>query len=386
MARPTDWWVLDLAGDPAPGAPAPIAAIARSWDQMAEDAEHAERQLRTLMSDDAVGRWIGEAGQTFREQAGELPGQLATCAASYLMAAQALERWAEAVATHQGTADAALVRGRDARAALERARSEAALAAADLAQATVAPSAEVVREATERHHAAVRAHDLAAGQVDAAQAVFDLERQLALDAAELHAGDADECARRIHEASDAGIGERSRWEKAKDALAEAWEFLVSVARFVVTGLAVLALIFGGPLTWLFLAAAFVLLADGIARWLQGRASLWEALVGMLGHGSPDRSPSERVTIPSGPAAAAAWWAGLSPAQRERAILEHPELVGRTDGIPAEARDRANRALLPAYRAQLEAELARGPGRGRGHRRDRGQARRPRRGGAHPRSR
>ncbi|MCD2188586.1 alpha/beta hydrolase [Actinomycetospora soli] len=56
-----------------------------------------------------------------------------------------------------------------------------------------------------------------------------------------------------------------------------------------------------------------------------------------------------------PASVAHWWAGL-PA-RERLVLERPELVGALDGLPASARDRANRARLAATRDATETELA-----------------------------
>jgi hypothetical protein len=46
-----------------------------------------------------------------------------------------------------------------------------------------------------------------------------------------------------------------------------------------------------------------------------------------------------------PADVAAWWAALSPAQQLALISGSPAVVGALDGVPAWARDRANRALL-----------------------------------------
>lgn len=43
--------------------------------------------------------------------------------------------------------------------------------------------------------------------------------------------------------------------------------------------------------------------------------------------------------------AAAWWDGLSPAARAAAVAADPAAVGALDGLPAAARDEANRALL-----------------------------------------
>ena len=54
-----------------------------------------------------------------------------------------------------------------------------------------------------------------------------------------------------------------------------------------------------------------------------------------------------LTIPTGkpPAEVAAWWKGLTPAQREQLIAQHPELIGGLDGVPAEDRHKANLAVL-----------------------------------------
>ncbi|GAA2241768.1 hypothetical protein GCM10010430_24170 [Kitasatospora cystarginea] len=48
-----------------------------------------------------------------------------------------------------------------------------------------------------------------------------------------------------------------------------------------------------------------------------------------------------------------WWRSLTPAEQQRLVKEHPELLGNRDGIPSAARDQANRIMLPrlldAYR-------------------------------------
>ncbi|MGY1615176.1 alpha/beta hydrolase [Geodermatophilus sp. SYSU D00691] len=50
---------------------------------------------------------------------------------------------------------------------------------------------------------------------------------------------------------------------------------------------------------------------------------------------------------AGAARAARWWAALSAAEQEAAIAASPGLVGALDGVPAWARDRANRRVLAA---------------------------------------
>ncbi|MFC1415179.1 alpha/beta hydrolase [Streptacidiphilus cavernicola] len=48
---------------------------------------------------------------------------------------------------------------------------------------------------------------------------------------------------------------------------------------------------------------------------------------------------------STPAQVHSWWLRLDPRQREMLLRDQPQLVGSLDGVPAAARDRANRALL-----------------------------------------
>ncbi|MGH3942152.1 MAG: alpha/beta hydrolase [Pseudonocardiaceae bacterium] len=55
---------------------------------------------------------------------------------------------------------------------------------------------------------------------------------------------------------------------------------------------------------------------------------------------------------------AGWWASLSPAERFTLVAAHPQLIGNLDGIPAQARDSANRIRLPEERAALAAEVTR----------------------------
>jgi hypothetical protein len=47
-----------------------------------------------------------------------------------------------------------------------------------------------------------------------------------------------------------------------------------------------------------------------------------------------------------------WWQQLDPAQQRYLLATHPALIGALDGVPAAARDRANRTLLSAMRDEL----------------------------------
>ncbi|WP_448611381.1 alpha/beta hydrolase [Geodermatophilus sp. URMC 60] len=80
-------------------------------------------------------------------------------------------------------------------------------------------------------------------------------------------------------------------------------------------------------------------------------------LGMAGGSAPAAFPDLVGTVlagtgmaavlppPGGPDERAAWWAGLSTAHRLTAISGIPGRIGQLDGVPAWARDQANRVLL-----------------------------------------
>ena len=48
-----------------------------------------------------------------------------------------------------------------------------------------------------------------------------------------------------------------------------------------------------------------------------------------------------------------WWTALSPEEQKEVILKHPGWIGHRDGIPADARSRANTILLHGYLHRME---------------------------------
>ncbi|MGA5301312.1 alpha/beta hydrolase [Nucisporomicrobium flavum] len=66
---------------------------------------------------------------------------------------------------------------------------------------------------------------------------------------------------------------------------------------------------------------------------------------------------------AGPAEVARWWAALSPAQQEWMCAARPGWVGSLDGVPAAARDRANRLVIDGLPLEgaLPGRLADGDG-------------------------
>lgn len=78
--------------------------------------------------------------------------------------------------------------------------------------------------------------------------------------------------------------------------------------------------------------------------------------------SADRLASafDRAMLPSegaSPVEVNAWWKALAPGQQQRLIHEFPSQVGWMDGVPATARDQANRLGLSQEGAQLKTQLA-----------------------------
>ena len=287
MTRPSDWDAVFGISDPTPGDPWSIRSMQRSWSELADDAERAESKLRQLLGDEAISGWIGEGGNAFRDKTYDLPDQLGKCHRSYRLAADALLTWASRLETHQGDADRALVQGRAAKADLDAASSSVTSASGSDVLAfleryadtpppasVTPPSEEAIRTARARLSSAQSAQHGAQSRLDAA-------RQLALDAGSLREEDGRTAARAVREASDAGIPERSRWEKFKDWAADAWDIIVEICKIVVLVLGVVALIIGGPLAWVVFAAALLVLADTIMKYLKGEASLWDVALAAL---------------------------------------------------------------------------------------------------------
>ena len=97
------------------------------------------------------------------------------------------------------------------------------------------------------------------------------------------------------------------------------------------------------------------LLTGVAS---GTGALDANLVGPSAAATTSAEPAIGVLAPpeGTPAENAGWWSALSPAVRQRVVVEHPEWVGNRDGIPAAIRDEANRALLDGRVGRIDADL------------------------------
>ncbi|MFD3810761.1 alpha/beta hydrolase [Rhodococcus sp. NPDC058639] len=114
----------------------------------------------------------------------------------------------------------------------------------------------------------------------------------------------------------------------------------------------------------------------VAAMLARAAELDREAAWMLSRELDEPGPAEQVTslrfggtrtelpdLPRPPApgtppdVVARWWAGLDERDRTALLSGHPALIGALDGIPAGARDAANRALLGIERRRLEGVAA-----------------------------
>ncbi|GAA4702719.1 alpha/beta hydrolase [Streptomyces youssoufiensis] len=70
----------------------------------------------------------------------------------------------------------------------------------------------------------------------------------------------------------------------------------------------------------------------------------------------DHVPAGDIPNDKSPRENAAWWKGLSQDEQADYIALHPASVGALDGLPATARDEANRAVLAEKRADYQTQL------------------------------
>ncbi|MDT0305459.1 RHS repeat-associated core domain-containing protein [Streptomyces sp. DSM 44917] len=285
---------MDLDRDPTPGDPEEIRQLSEELQEFADDVGEALGRIRGMASDRAVQEWAGLSAEAFRAEFDGVPGNLDKLQRSYDMAADALARYWPELQTAQGMADRALQRAIDAQAALSSAQTDLSDAqswvsrAGDEAErlqedseAPEPPDETQVRQAVRDHQAAQEAASSAQSRVDNAEAELSAARELARQALEMREEAARTCAQGIDEASDAGIQNRRWWERAIDWVVDNWDTIVSVCRAIVAVLGIVVMIIGGPLAWVVLAAALVVLADTLIDYANGRASLWDVAFASL---------------------------------------------------------------------------------------------------------
>jgi hypothetical protein len=291
VARPADWWVLDLDHDPTPGSPDNLLQLGDRLLDFADTAYRAHRAVASLQDDGAVLAWVGQSGDAFREQFGEFPDQVRKLHLSHQMAGDALVDFAPKLQTAQAQADRALVDGRAARDRLSSLSGQLNLAQgefdtiarqAEQAGNEPTPDPEQVRQAVRDADAAKQRLSTAQGQVASAEQELQAAKTLAEQAREMRDAAARECEREIYEASDVGIQPRSFWQKLADAFKAIWDIICEIAKWVALIAGVIAMIIGGPLAWVALAAGAILLVKAIVDFAQGKGSVLDLFMGILG--------------------------------------------------------------------------------------------------------
>ncbi|GAA3862488.1 WXG100 family type VII secretion target [Streptomyces sedi] len=296
MARPADWSPVDMDHDPTPGDPDEVRALADDLQEFADDVGEALGKIRGMAGERALLEWAGLSADAFRSEFDGVPDNLTKLEDSYSLCGQALRDYWPKLQMAQGMADRALDRAITARADLDSARSALGDATdwvgragdeADRLQRegeredVEPPDEDDVRAAARERQAAEAAAGAARSRVHDAEERLSAARQLALDAQEMREEAARECARDIDEASDAGIHNRRWWEKAIKWVTDNWDTFVEACKLVVAVLGIVVMIIGGPLAWVVLAAALVVLSDTLIKYAQGRVGLLDVAFAAL---------------------------------------------------------------------------------------------------------
>ncbi|UED84711.1 DUF6531 domain-containing protein [Streptomyces profundus] len=282
--------------DPTPGDPEEVRELADELQVFADDVGEALGRIRGLASERAVLDWAGLSADAFRGEFDGVPGNLTKLEQSYSLCAGALRAYWPKLQAAQGMADRALDRAISAQVDLGSAQSalgdatdwvgRAGEEAERLQRAgeweNVEPPDEAeVRDAARDRQAADAAATAAQGRVDDAEERLSAARQLAQDAQEMREEAARQCAQGIDEASDAGIQNRRWWEKAINWVTENWDTFVEACKVIVAVLGLVVMIIGGPLAWVVLAAALVVLADTLVKFAQGKVGLLDVVFAAL---------------------------------------------------------------------------------------------------------
>ncbi|MEV0621345.1 RHS repeat-associated core domain-containing protein [Nonomuraea sp. NPDC050404] len=287
---PGGWETLGLTGDPAPGDPAQVRALAGRLLDQAKLAEDNTARLNTVSGGSSALRMRGDYAAGYTEALAVLPAELAKLARAYRGAGTALRSYAGSLEQAKTQAGSALRQGQTADAqyqgALREVRAqlpataatgslaevESAVATADPAvQAAVRPAVTRARNADADRGRARRIADEAAGLRGEAEtrAVEEIERAL----------------------QGSGIQNKTWLEKAWDTVStpfRSWDDFVNLARNVamVAGIAVLIIGTGGVAGALLLGAAVVagavVFADTLNKYRQGKASLGQVVLDGIG--------------------------------------------------------------------------------------------------------
>ncbi|MFJ4783361.1 RHS repeat-associated core domain-containing protein [Streptomyces sp. NPDC088794] len=285
--------MLDLDRDPTPGDPDRVRTLAKTLHDFADDVSEALRLVKGMAEDDATLQWAGKSAEVFRDQFSGVPKNLKKLKKSYELCGSALTDFWPKLERAQALADKALVKAREARSNLSSAQSRLSSADSWVTRASKEsdkykddptgsksdadkPDEAKVRAATRDVQNAKSAHTKAQSDVSDAQDALAAAKKMAADARQMRDEAAGDAKRKIDEASDAGIQNRSWWEDVGDWFEDNWDTIVTVCKVVVAVLGIVAMIIGGPILGaIVLIAALVVLADTLYKYSKGQASLWD---------------------------------------------------------------------------------------------------------------
>ncbi|WBQ05119.1 hypothetical protein [Kribbella sp. CA-293567] len=113
MPRPGDWDSIGLGGDPTPGDPERISALAEGFQKMGGKAREILTAIEAVMNKNDDSVFVGETAEALRGKVdGRLRGHVEDVAAAFETSATALREWRGVVVEQQAKADAALNAGR----------------------------------------------------------------------------------------------------------------------------------------------------------------------------------------------------------------------------------------------------------------------------------
>uniref|UniRef100_UPI002AD51893 DUF6531 domain-containing protein n=1 Tax=Frankia sp. Cas3 TaxID=3073926 RepID=UPI002AD51893 len=292
----SDWGVLELEGDPTPGDPESVRAMAVRLRGQADLAESGTARLRTIAGSGGELAMAGNYASLFTEALVELPDGLARLARAYRGCGEALFGYANGLTEAKIRAGGALRDGLDAEGRYQAALREVRALLPPDRELLLWPRAELsegsIGVATALWDAVAVAGQVRAvasrGQVAGADRAR--ARRLALDAAELRGEAVRSCAQGIENAlADSGIKNRPWYEKAWDAVSapfRSWDSFVDLCRDVAMVAGVVALFVSGPIGLALVAIALVagaaVFADTLAKYAQGKASLGQLALDSLG--------------------------------------------------------------------------------------------------------
>lgn len=166
----TDWG--HIGGDPAPGCPDTIDALAASWGAVSTHGDVVLNSLRRTGDAMAGSGWTGNAAEAMARRLAEVVPHLDLYVVSYGQAATALKRYGSELRGLQSAALRTAAQANEAAAQLERAKaqSESARAAVSSAKGQVSAAKQATLRSAASATTAIDPVSLAASQRDAAAA------------------------------------------------------------------------------------------------------------------------------------------------------------------------------------------------------------------------